>query len=183
MLISFERAEEVADLYYDDIYHFCYLRLKNEDYASEVTQDVFLFFQENYDGLDDSYIRAWLYKVADNKIKEKFREIARREKELIFGREFGTVPGADILLEMEESSRLTVEELDEKRKTVLESLNDKELELFEMVYTKHMEYKELAKALKISEGAVRTRVYRLNLKIKEKVSFIFMAILLLFMKI
>ena len=182
-MISYERAVDIARLYYEDVYHFCYLRLENEDYAYEVTQDVFLIFQENCDGLDDSFIRAWLYKVADNKIKEKFREIARREKELIFGREFGTVPGADILLELEEAGRLTVEELDEKKKTVLESLNDKELELFEMVYVKHKKYKELAKALNISEHAIRTRVYRLNLKIKEKVSFIFMAVLLLFMKI
>lgn len=183
MLLSYERATEVARLYYDDIYHYCLSRLRNEDNAAEVTQDVFLLFQEKYDGLDDSYIRAWLYKVAGNKIKEKFREIARREKELIFGTRFGTTPSADILLEIEEGNRVTAEELEEKRKSVIESLNEKELELFEMFYTKHMEYKELAKALNISEGAVRTRVHRLNVKIKEKVYFAFMAIILLFMKL
>ncbi len=183
MLISFERATEVANLYYDDVYHLCLSRLKKEENAYDVTQEVFLFFQEKYNELDDDYIKAWLYKVADNKIKEQFRAIAKREKELIFGTVFGTQTSTDILYEMEEDNKITPEEIEEKKNGILSSLNDKELELFEMVYTKHMEYEELAKAFDVSEHAVRSRVYRLRLKIKERASFIFMAILLLFMKL
>ncbi len=183
MLISFERATEIADLYYDDVYRLCFSRLKKEEEAADVTQDVFLFFQEKYNELDDEYIRAWLYAVANNKIKEQFRVIAKREKELIFGTVFGSHTSTDILYEMEEDNKVTPEELEEKKKSILSSLSEKELELFEMVYTKHMEYKELAKAFNISEHAVRARVYRLRLKIKERASFIFMAILLLFMKL
>ena len=182
MLISFERATEIANLYYNDIYHLCLSRLKKEENAADVTQEVFLFFQEKYNELDDEYIKAWLYKVANNKIKEQFRAIAKREKELIYGTVFGSQTSTDILYEMEEDNKITPEELEEKKKGILSSLNEKELELFEMAYTKHMEYKELAKALDISEHAVRGRVYRLRLKIKEKASFIFMAIILLFMK-
>ncbi len=182
MLISSERATEIALLLYDDVYHLCLSRLKREEDASDVTQEVFLFFQEKYDELEDEYIKAWLYAVADNKIKEQFRAIAKREKELIFGTVFGSQTSTDILYEMEEDSRITPEEIEEKKQSILSSLNEKELELFEMVYTKHMEYKELAKAFNISEHAVRSRVYRLRLKIKEKAAFTFMAILLLFIK-
>ncbi len=182
MLISFERAAEIADLYYDDVYHLCLSRLKREDDAADVTQEVFLFFQENYNDLEDEFIKAWLYAVANNKIKEQFRAIAKREKELIYGNVFGSHTSTDILYEMEEDNKVTPEELEEKKKSILSSLSEKELELFEMVYTKHMEYKELAKAFDISEHAVRARVYRLRLKIKEKAAFIFMAILLLFMR-
>lgn len=182
MLISAERAAEVANLYYDDVYRLCLSRLKKEENAADVTQDVFLFFQERYKELDDKHIRAWLYSVANNKIKEQFRAIAKREKELIFGAVFGSCTSTDILYEMEEDNKITPEEIEEKKKSIISSLSDKELELFEMVYTKHMEYKELAKAFDISEHAVRARVYRLRLKIKEKSSFVFMAILLLFMR-
>jgi len=182
MLISFERATEIADLYYDDVYHLCLSRLKKEDDAADVTQEIFLFFQENYNDLEDEFIKAWLYAVANNKIKEQFRVIAKREKELIFGTVFGSQTSTDILFEMEEDNKITPEELEEKKKSILSSLSEKELELFEMVYTKHMEYEELAKAFNISEHAVRARVYRLRLKIKERASFIFMAILLVFMK-
>lgn len=181
-MISFERATEIANLYYNDIYHLCLSRLKKEENAADVTQEVFLVFQEKHNELDDDYIKAWLYKVADNKIKEQFRAIAKREKELIYGTVFGSQTSTDILYEMEEDNNVTPEELEEKKKSILSSLSEKELELFEMVYTKHIEYKELAKVLNVSEGAVRTRVYRLNLKLKEKAAFIFMAILLLFMR-
>ena len=182
MLISFERATEIAALYYDDVYHLCLSRLKREEDAADVTQEVFLFFQEKYDELEDDYIKAWLYKVANNKIKEQFRAIAKKEKELIFGTVLGTCTSTDILYEMEEDNKVTPEELEEKKKSIISSLTEKEIELFEMVYTKHMEYEELAKAFDISEHAVRARVYRLRLKIKEKAAFIFMAILLLFMR-
>ena len=90
MLISFERANEIANLYYNDIYHLCFSRLKSEEDAADVSQDVFLFFQENYNELEDDYIKAWLYSVANNKIKEQFRAIAKREKELIYGTVFET---------------------------------------------------------------------------------------------
>lgn len=182
MLISFERATEIANLYYNDIYHLCLSRLKKEENAADVTQEVFLFFQEKYNELEDDYIKAWLYKVANNKIKEQFRAIAKREKELIYGTVFGSQTSTDILYEMEEDNKVTPEELENKKKSILDSLTEKEIELFEMVYTKHMEYEELAKAFNISEHAVRSRVYRLRLKIKERASFIFMAILLLFMR-
>ena len=182
MLINFERANEIANLYYNDIYHLCLSRLKREEDACDVTQEVFLFFQENYNELEDDYIKSWLYAVADNKIKEQFRAIAKREKELIFGTVSGSQTSTDILYEMEEVNKLTTEELEEKKKSILSALSEKELELFEMVYVKHMEYKELAKALDVSEHAVRARVYRLRLKIKEKAAFILMAILLLFMR-
>lgn len=181
-MISFERATEIANLYYNDIYHLCLSRLKKEENAADVTQEVFLLFQEKYEGLEDEYIKAWLYKVANNKIKEQFRAIAKREKELIYGTVFNSQTSTDILYEMEEDNKVTPEELEEKKKSILSSLSEKELELFEMVYTKHMEYKELAKAFDTSEHAVRARVYRLRLKIKEKAAFIFMAILLLFMR-
>lgn len=183
MLISCERAKEIAGLYYDDVYHLCLSRLKKEEDAQDVTQEVFLLFQEKYNELEDNLIRAWLYAVANNKIKEEFRAIAKREKELIFGDASDSQPSADDVFEMNEENKISPEELEKKKKDILSSLEERELELFEMIYTKHMEYEELAKALNISEQAARARAYRLRVKIKKKAAFILMAILLLFMKL
>lgn len=182
MLISYERAEEIAKLYYDDVYHLCLARLKREEEAADITQEVFLFFQEQFSELDDIKIKAWLYSVANNKIKEKFRDIAKREKELIFGTQFGSSESADLVYEIELDNVISDKEIDEKKSSILKTLSDKELKLFEMVYTKHMEYEELAKALNITNSAARTRVSRLNAKIKERVTYAFMALLLLFMR-
>lgn len=182
-MINAERAAEIAGLYYSDVYHLCLSRLKKEADAADVTQEVFLFFQVNYNELEDDFIKSWLFSVANNKIKEQFKRIAKREKELILEKVTETQSSADILYEMEEENKITEKELEEKKQSILSSLNEKELELFEMVYIKHLEYAELAKALDISEHAVRSRVYRLRVKIKERASFMFMALLLLIMKL
>ncbi len=183
MLISFERAAEIANLYYNDIYQLCLTRLKNEENAADVTQEVFILFQEKLNELEDDYLKAWLYKVADNKIKEQFRAIAKMEKERIYGALLNLHTDTDILDEIEDYNKVTPEEIEEKKKSVLSSLSEKELELFEMFYVKHMQYEELAKAFNVNEHAVRSRVYRLRLKIKERSAFAFMAILLLIMKL
>ncbi|MBE6770954.1 MAG: sigma-70 family RNA polymerase sigma factor [Ruminococcaceae bacterium] len=183
MLISYERSKEIADLYYSDIYHFCYTRLKQDEVSADVTQDVFLFFQEHYEELDETKIKAWLLSVANNKIKEEFREIARREKELIYGTVFGSGKSADILYEIEEDNNIPDSVIEKKKQEILSLLTDKELKLFEMFYTKNMEYKEIAEELGISIGATRSRVCRLKNKILEKTYYAFMAILLIFMKL
>ncbi|MBQ8763969.1 MAG: sigma-70 family RNA polymerase sigma factor [Clostridia bacterium] len=181
-MISCERAAEIAELYYEDIYHFCLSRIKDEEYASDTTQEVFLFFQEKSGALEDRYIKTWLFSVADKKIKEKFREIAKREKSLIFNN-FGGKSLTEITTEIEYDDLITAQDIEDKKADILASLTDKELELFEMVYTKHKKYSELAKSLNISENAARTRVHRLNLKIKEKIIYAFMVVLLVIMKI
>ena len=114
-MISAERATEIAGLYYDDVYHLCLSRLKKEADAADVTQEVFLFFQEKYSDLEDSSIKSWLFSVANNKIKEQFRHIAKREKELIFGTVNETQTSTDILYEMEEDNKITDDELEEKK--------------------------------------------------------------------
>ena len=182
-MISSERAREIAALYYDDVYYLCLSRLKRETDAADVTQEVFLFFQEKYSGLEDNLIKSWLFTVAGKKIKEQFRHIAKREKELVFGEENEPQTNMEILYDTAESDKIADEELEEKKKKVLSSLSEKELELFEMVYIKHLEYEELAKIFNVSEHAMRTRVYRLRLKIKEKASYMFMVLLLLIMKV
>lgn len=182
-MIDFERAKEIADLYYYEIYHLCLSRLKRHEDAADVTQEVFLFFQEHCEELDDNLIKSWLLSVADNKIKEEFRKIAKREKELIYGAVFGVQKSTDIIYEIEQDNKITPEEIESWKDKILSSLTEKELRLFEMVYTKQMEYKELAEALDISEGTARTRVCRLNAKLKEKAAFAFMALLLIFIKL
>ena len=57
-MISSERAREIAALYYDDVYYLCLSRLKRETDAADVTQEVFLFFQEKYSGLEDNLIKS-----------------------------------------------------------------------------------------------------------------------------
>ena len=78
--VSAERSVEIAAVYYNDLLHYILPRPQNEYDVEDIVQDIFLLFQERYANLNDDNIRAWLYKVADNKTKEKYRKIAKQEK-------------------------------------------------------------------------------------------------------
>lgn len=182
-MISAARLSDIAGLYYNDIYSYCLLRLRNDHDASDVTQEVFLLLQQNCRKLSDSNVRAWLYSVADYKIKEQFRAIARMEKHIIFNLDPDSLESEERVCDIDDLIQISDEEIETKKKSIIDSLTEKELRLFEMVYIKHMEYSELAKTLNVSEGTARTRVCRLRVRLKEKASFILMALLLLFMKL
>lgn len=183
-MISVEKADEIAKLYYEDVYYLCLVRLRNEENASDVTQEVFLCFQEHCDILEDTYIKSWLYSVANKKIKEQFRKIAKKEKEILLGNKADVfTSSAEMIYEMEIDNLITDEEIEKKKDSIIESLNKKELELFEMLYIKRLEYDEIARSLEISSNAAKARAFRLNNKLKRRVNQAFMAILLIFMKL
>ena len=181
-MLSEKYAREITQIYYADIYHFCYLRLRDEDDAHDVAQEVFLVFQQKGETVEKEKIRAWLYSVANKKLKEKFREIAIREKELIFGFVESST-ASELVYEIDENFQVSEEEIEKKKKSILAQLSEKELELFEMVYVKRKKYDEVSKELGISENTLRVRVLRLKNKIKSKVSYAFMAMLLLIMRL
>ena len=69
-----EQFDTVVRLYYRSIYNYCLSRL-NESYAAQdCTQETFLIFYQKIDELDGENIRGWLYRTADNIIKNYIRK-------------------------------------------------------------------------------------------------------------
>lgn len=62
--------------YYNPIKNYCKYKLNNNDsLADDVTQEVFFTLYKKFDDLRlDCNIKLWLYRVADNKIKEYIRK-------------------------------------------------------------------------------------------------------------
>lgn len=68
--------EEITRRYYQAIYNYCQVRLKDEYAAEDCTQDVFLLLYRKMNKIKLSEnIRAWLYRTADNVIKNHRRKI------------------------------------------------------------------------------------------------------------
>ena len=66
-MIDAEKARAIAKKYYEEVFLYCYSILNCDKYEAEVlTQEVFLFFQEKCDVLDDELILRWLLVVAKN---------------------------------------------------------------------------------------------------------------------
>ena len=70
---------KIYKLYVESIYKFCLSRLNcNEEYAKDCTQDTFLvFYKRLKTGETFENPRAFLYRTANNFVKQKFDEIKK----------------------------------------------------------------------------------------------------------
>ena len=67
--------EHIAAAYYEEIYLFCLRKVNYDEHlARDLVQDVFLLLLERHGGLTNTNLRAWLYSVADKKIKEAYKK-------------------------------------------------------------------------------------------------------------
>lgn len=171
------KAEIIAKKYYKDIYSYCLSNLNcNEDDASEVTQKVFLLFQEKCEGLEDGNIRGWLYRVAKNKIKEQFREVKKEELYVPLEEDMLSMDEDEAYRTLDEAFNLKDEEIEKYKDIVLKTLTKKEQELYRKIYIEKKKHKEIAEELNITENAVSVRAYRLNNKIKTTVKLMFTSV-------
>lgn len=61
----------IIEKYYNDIYRFCYYHLENKSDAEDCTQEVFMVLHaKSHSIVIGKNIKSWLYKTAQNKVKE-----------------------------------------------------------------------------------------------------------------
>ena len=73
--------EHIAAAYYEEIYLFCLRKVNYDEHlARDLVQDVFLLLLERHGGLTNTNLRAWLYSVADKKIKEAYKKEKKNQK-------------------------------------------------------------------------------------------------------
>ena len=142
-------AEIIAKKYYKQIYSFCYSNLFCDEYgASEVTQEVFLFFQEQRETLENTNIQAWLYKVAKNKMGEYIRANKKYQKKFAELTEFSaTVSDSEIFVHIENDVNVDDEEILKRKEFVLKALSKRDRMLYKKIYVENKTYKEIAKEL------------------------------------
>ncbi len=171
-------AEIISKKYYKSIYSFCYSNLFcDADGASEVTQEVFLFFQEQRETLEDTYIRAWLYKVARNKMGEYIRANKNRQKKFTeLTEDSASISDAEIFVHLENDVNVEDEEILKQKEFVLKALSKRDRELYKKIYEEKKTYKEIAKELNIPLKTVGSRAFRLRKRITKRVNFTFTSI-------
>ncbi|NMP37419.1 MAG: sigma-70 family RNA polymerase sigma factor [Clostridiales bacterium] len=174
-MINKADAQRIALKYYSDIYSFCISKLNNTDVASDVTQDVFLFFQEKGDVLEDYNIRAWLYSVAEKKLHEKIREMYTKAP-LSYDDELCPMIPPVPFEELYEEMALSDTDVETVKHKLLKKLTPEEQELFNMLYKKHLSNTHISQKLGISEGALSVRSARLRIKIKNLAKIAFLLI-------
>ena len=139
---------EIVENYYDDIYKFVFLMVKDKNDAADITQETFLMVErylKSFKG--ESSIKTWLYRIASNEIK-KFYKRQKRALKYKPKRNEDTRDYSDL-------------------KDAMEKLDKDSYEILFLRYFKRMNEKEIAFILNIPEGTVKSRLFNAKEKLRK----------------
>jgi RNA polymerase sigma factor (sigma-70 family) len=152
----------LVDKYKAGIYAFVYTELQNFHDAEDVTQEVFL---QAYRGLRNlrqwESFGFWLYRIARNLCKKWVRTQSRRpDNEFIEDQD-------PKMLEVSLSESRHESQMSESLQEALDSLPDAYREVLILYYFGGMNSKEIARAIGTSPGAIRMRLNRGRVQLRE----------------
>lgn len=167
---------EVVNRYWDRIFARSFQLLKNREDAEEVTQDTFIRAQrglENFRG--DASFSTWLYQIATNLSHNRYWYWWRRKRgasvslDMTLCEESGTTLEEILPAEGETpgDATLTREFVGEVSRCMGE-LNPRHREILELRIVHNFSYEEIAEALDISVGTVKSRIARARENLREK---------------
>ncbi|MCI8507897.1 MAG: RNA polymerase sigma factor [Lachnospiraceae bacterium] len=141
-----EAGEWLVKKYYASIYQYCFLHVRNRDYAEDLTQDTFVRFFEAL-GQYKNYgkTKSYLYCIAGNIIKNYYK----KKKELLI-EEFPEIPENNVH-DME--TRLDIEQ-------AVDHLPEELKETAILFFFQELKQREIADLLNINVSLVKYRISR-----------------------
>jgi RNA polymerase sigma factor (sigma-70 family) len=131
-------------------------RVRDPELADDLCQEAFLRALRRYGGLrDPERIRAWLYRIAVNTLRDHLRSEHRRRGKVVFTdqiEELETPTEAEDALGRDESA--------ERLLAAIRALPARLREPLLLRHSQNLSYREIAKILGISENAVQVRIFR-----------------------
>lgn len=139
-----EAGEQLVKKYYASIYQYCFLHVRNRDYAEDLTQDTFVRFFEAL-GKYKNYgkTKSYLYCIAGNIIKNYYK----KKKELLI-EEFPEIPENN-MHDME--TRLDIEQ-------AVDHLPEELKETAILFFFQELKQREIADLLNINVSLVKYRI-------------------------
>ena len=146
------------DRYYDEIYRFIYRRTGKEELTADLCSETFYKALGNLKKYEwrNLPFGNWLYTIASNVIKKHYREHNK-----VFIIELDKI---QLQIEDEEYVKKAG---NEELIWVLDQLSDLELRLIELKFFEEKTFKEVALLLEMKESAVKMRLYRLLLSMRN----------------
>ena len=165
--------DELVRRYRDKVYRLSYKILRNEDDAAEALQDAFL---SAYRGLKnfkaESTFSTWLYRITTNASLMKYRK--RRDNVISLEQSQNPSPGAEAVQLPDWSTQPLDELLDAETRQVMEegkALLDEDLRtVFTLRDEEGLSNAEVAEILDLTVAAVKSRLHRARLRLRDRLS-------------
>jgi RNA polymerase sigma-70 factor (ECF subfamily) len=159
-----ERAvEELVDAYGDGILQLAYFYLRDRTLAEDIFQEVFTrVYTQMHTFRGESSPRTWIYRIAVNLCRDKLRSWSMRKVLLL---------GEELIASAAPTAPDTVDEVlaAADKAALLSAVMQLPVEYREVVllfYYDEMSSPEVSAALGLSEGTVRSRLFRARAKLK-----------------
>ena len=144
----------------DQIYNFCYWRVRNKSDAEDLTAEAFLrFVRQN--GLNREYPKAYLYAICRNLIIDHYRtrkSVTSLDSLLDSGFEPETISNLEQLAEL----NLVYKNV--------ELLTDDQREAITLRYQQDLDMKTIGRIMEKSEAAVKNLIARGLVQLQEKLN-------------
>jgi len=157
--------EKIFDEYYDRIYGFTLLRVRNVHDAEDITSDVFVKVAQNINSYDEekASLSTWLFTIALNLIRDHCRVAKRGAVELEFAENIASSDNIETSVEEGAMSGERAKAL----YAALEQLDERQRNIVLLRYKSNMSNRQIADTLALSESNVETILYRARKKLKK----------------
>ncbi|MBP7143313.1 MAG: sigma-70 family RNA polymerase sigma factor [Opitutaceae bacterium] len=169
---------EIMDRYYGRILGLALNLLRNRADAEEIAQDAFIRTHRglaNFRG--DSSLATWLYRIALNLARNRYWYFFRRRRQdsisidRPFGEETGATLGDYISADRGDPAQETVtNEFAELIASCMEKLESNHREILTMRNSLHLPYEDIARALSINVGTVKSRIARARESLRKLIA-------------
>jgi RNA polymerase sigma-70 factor (ECF subfamily) len=159
-------------MYQDLAYHHAYALLRDPALAEDATQDSFIRAFQNMPGFRGGSFRAWILKIVTNAAYDMLRRSKRHPPQSLYPEdEYGEeVESPAWLADTTTSVQDTVEQSEFSRDLyrLIDELPAVYRTVLTLVDLHELDYAEVADALKIPIGTVKSRLARARYRISEK---------------
>ncbi len=153
---------ELYNRYFQRIYNFVYMRMRNHAEAEEVVQETFLaVFRsfQNYRG--QSSLLSWIYGIAKNTANNALRRARSQSERIDLADEEDLLPRSSIGL-ASPAEQLDMQRFQDQLSHRLEELSDWQTEIFALRHFENLSISEISERTDRSNDAVRSSLYRVK---------------------
>jgi len=158
-----EAFEEIFERHFDPLLRYCRHRAGHHVGEEVAARTMVIAFErrESYDGRTAS-ARGWLFGIATNLIRHHFRD------ERVHLAALGRLPVDPAIVDDDDAGRIDAERLRPQLAAAIAGLTPVERDAFLLAVIAQLSYPEIAVALAIPVGTVRSRINRARRKLRER---------------
>ena len=170
---NIDAFEQLVDCYQQKVYNIAYRMVGNYHDASDVVQEVFVRVYKSIKSFrGDCSFSTWLYHITTNVCKDELRAKNKYSEDSIdeyIETEKGSLQKIFASADPSPEEQYEEQELSERLQQVIDSLHPDYRSVLVMREQNELSYQEIADALGISLGTVKSRINRARAALAKKI--------------